>query len=61
MASLSQPNKYLATEAMRLKVVRLSLWTSSAIDGIRYPTKSAKPPNAGSRPKRKNVPRPEET
>lgn len=60
MASLSKTNKYLATEEMRLKVVRLSLSTSSAIDGIRYPTKAAKSPNSGSRPKRKNVPKPEE-
>lgn len=42
MASLAQTNKYLATEAMRKKAVRVSVETSSAIEGIYAPFKEPK-------------------
>lgn len=43
MPSLAEANKYLATEATRRKVVRVSVATSSAIEGIYAPFRKAKP------------------
>jgi hypothetical protein len=50
MASLAKTNPYLATPAMRRKVVRMTVATSSAIEGIHAPfrKKLAKQPDASS-------------
>lgn len=50
MASLAKTNKYLATAAMRQKVVRMTVASSSAIEGIQAPfrEKLAKQPDASS-------------
>jgi hypothetical protein len=42
MASLIRSNKYLATGALRQKAVRVTVATSSAIEGIHAPFKPAK-------------------
>ncbi len=50
MASLAKTNKYLATAAMRQKVVRMTVATSAAIEGIHAPfrEKLAKTTDASS-------------
>lgn len=42
MPTLAQSNKYLATPALRKKAVRLTIATSSAIEGIYAPFKPVK-------------------
>ncbi|MFY7871717.1 MAG: hypothetical protein ACOVQL_05020 [Limnohabitans sp.] len=42
MASLAKTNKYLATAEQRKQVVRITIATSSAIDGIYAPFKQPK-------------------
>jgi hypothetical protein len=42
MASLAESNKYLATAEQRKRVVRISIATSSAIDGIYAPFREPK-------------------
>jgi hypothetical protein len=42
MASLAKTNTYLATAEQRKQVVRISIATSSAIDGIYAPFKQPK-------------------
>jgi hypothetical protein len=42
MASLALTNKHLASAAKRQKAVRLTISTSSAIEGIHAPFKAAK-------------------
>lgn len=42
MASLAKTNKYLATAEQRKQVVRISIATSSAIDGIYAPFRQPK-------------------
>ncbi|MCG6117956.1 MAG: hypothetical protein MEQ07_07145 [Aquimonas sp.] len=57
MASLAKTNKYLATAEQRKQVVRISIATSSAIDGIhapfRQPKAAKKAPAEGSKAVRK--------
>lgn len=53
MASLAQTNKYLATEAMRRKVVRVAVATSSAIEGIYAPFREPKTVKPAKAPDRK--------
>lgn len=51
MASLAKTNKFLATAEQRAKIVRASVATSSAIEGIYAPfMASSKAPNAKGKP-----------
>lgn len=43
MASLAQTNKYLATAALRKRAVRVTIATSSAIEGIFAPFRPTVP------------------
>lgn len=56
MASLAKTNKYLATAEQRKQAVRLTIATSSAIEGIFAPfeaRKAAKRAAAGPKPREK--------
>lgn len=56
MPSLAQSNKHLATPAQRQRVVRVTIATSSAIEGIHAPFKDgAKAVKVGAKPAAKKV------
>jgi hypothetical protein len=50
MASLALSNKHLATAAKRQQAVRLTVATSSAIEGIHAPFKRGKAPGKAAKP-----------